>query len=47
MLPKDLDELEKVRRECKRMVMKRAAISGTANLIPVPGLDIATDLGLL
>ena len=47
MLPKSVEDLEKVRRSCKTMVKKRAAASGGAALIPVPGADIAADVGML
>jgi hypothetical protein len=47
MLPKSMDELEKIRRSCKTMVKRRAATSGGMALIPVPGLDIAGDVGML
>jgi uncharacterized protein (DUF697 family) len=47
MLPKTLDELDRVRASCKAMVRRRAATSGAMSLIPIPGLDIAGDVGLL
>jgi len=47
MLPKNLEELEKIRSTCRSMVTKRAAASAGGTLVPVPGLDIAADVGLL
>jgi hypothetical protein len=47
MIPRNLSELEKIREECQWMVTKRAVVSGVANLVPVPGADIAVDVGLL
>ncbi|MBK7766283.1 MAG: hypothetical protein IPI44_09300 [Sulfuritalea sp.] len=47
MLPKSLTELEKIRASCKAMVRRRAATSGGMSLIPIPGVDIAGDVGLL
>lgn len=47
MLPKSLAELHRVRASCKAMVRRRAATSGGMSLIPIPGLDIAGDVGLL
>lgn len=47
MLPKSLTELEKVRASCRAMVRRRAATSGGMSLIPIPGVDIAGDVGLL
>jgi uncharacterized protein (DUF697 family) len=42
-----MKELEKIRTSCKAMVRRRAATSGGMSLIPVPGVDIAGDVGLL
>ena len=47
MLPKSFTELEKIRASCKAMVRRRAATSGGMALIPIPGMDIAGDVGLL
>jgi uncharacterized protein (DUF697 family) len=47
MLPKSVEELEKIRASCRTMVKKRAATSGGAALIPVPGADIVADIGML
>jgi uncharacterized protein (DUF697 family) len=47
MLPKTLYELERIRKQCKKMVMKRACISGAASVIPVPGTDVAIDVVVL
>lgn len=47
MLPKSLAELENIRASCKAMVKRRAATSGGMALIPIPGVDIAGDVGML
>lgn len=47
MLPKSIEELDKIRDECKSMVTKRATASGAAAAVPVLGADVAADLGLL
>ena len=47
MLPKNLEELERIRRECHGLVTARASISSGAAIVPLPGVDIATDVGLL
>lgn len=47
MLPKSFAELEKIRASCKAMVRRRAATSGGMALIPIPGVDIAGDVGML
>ena len=40
-------DLERIRRECRRMVTKRALTAAGASVVPVPGVDIAADIGLL
>lgn len=40
-------ELEHIRRECLSMVKKRAAVSAAAAVVPLPGVDVATDMSLL
>ena len=47
MLPRDDKHLNKAREECRAMVLRRAATSAGASVIPLPGLDIAADVGLL
>src|SRR5919108_683213 len=47
MLPLTIEELDRIRAECKTMVTKAAALSGGAAVVPIAGVDIATDIGLL
>jgi len=47
MPPQSTKELERIRTACRAMVNKRAAVSGGSALIPVPGIDIAVDMGML
>ncbi len=47
MLPASSKQLEKLRSECRTMVLRRATLSAGASVIPIPGLDIAADVGLL
>lgn len=47
MLPRSIEELGKIRASCKAMVRRRAATSGGMSLIPIPGVDVAGDVGLL
>lgn len=42
-----LEELEIIRMECRKMVTRRAGISAGAAVIPIPGLDVGTDVSLL
>lgn len=47
MLPKSLAELERIRASCRAMVKRRAATSGAMALVPIPGVDLAGDVGML
>lgn len=38
---------ESLRRECRAMARRRAALAAATSLIPVPGIDLATDLAML
>ena len=40
-------DLDRVRRDCRRMVTKRALAAAGAAVVPIPGADIAADIGLL
>jgi hypothetical protein len=46
-LPRSIEELDRLRASCKAMVRRRAATSGGMALIPIPGVDIAGDIGML
>lgn len=47
MLATTTQELEQIRNECWSMVNNSALLSGGAAIIPVPGVDIASDVVLL
>lgn len=47
MLPANARRLEEVREECRKMVLRRAATSAGFSVIPIPGIDIVADVGLL
>ena len=38
---------ESLRRECRAMARRRAALAAATSLIPIPGIDLATDLALM
>ena len=38
---------EALRRECRSMARRRAALAAATSLIPIPGIDLATDLALM
>jgi uncharacterized protein (DUF697 family) len=46
-MPRNPRELEEAAARCKKLVTKRAAMASASSLIPLPGLDIAADIGLL
>lgn len=47
MLANNVKELDRIKEECRSMVNNSAMLSGGAAIIPVPGVDIASDVGLL
>jgi uncharacterized protein (DUF697 family) len=47
VLPSSRAQVEAVARRCRRLVAGRALVSAGAALVPVPGVDIAADVGLL
>ncbi|KAF0813986.1 hypothetical protein IGB42_01665 [Andreprevotia sp. IGB-42] len=47
MLPANLQQLETIRDECKAMVTRRAGWSAGAALVPIPGIDVGTDVAVL
>ena len=40
-------ELDSVRDECRRLVTRRALTAAATSVVPVPGIDIAADVGIL
>ena len=42
-----IDELERIRDECKSMVTARAGLSAGAAVVPIPGADVGADVMLL
>jgi len=40
-------DLDRIRRECKALVTRRAGLSAGAAIVPIPGLDIGADMVLL
>lgn len=47
MQAETINELGRIRDECKSMVTKRATVSGAAAAVPLPGVDIGSDVALL
>ena len=46
-LPNNISELDRIKAECKSMVTKRASAAGLAAAVPVPGIDITADIGIM
>jgi uncharacterized protein (DUF697 family) len=49
-LPNTIDpnlDLEKVKRDCQKLVKKRAKVSAGVAIVPVPFFDVAVDAGML
>lgn len=42
-----IQELDRVRIECRRMVTKRSLAAAGAAVVPIPGADLMVDIGLL
>jgi uncharacterized protein (DUF697 family) len=42
-----LKQLDRIRDECRAMVTRRASMSAGAAVVPIPGLDIGTDVAIL
>jgi uncharacterized protein (DUF697 family) len=47
MAIQSLEQLAQIKKQCQKMVTTRAAISGGAALIPIPGTDLVADVGML
>lgn len=46
-IPGNAEAILQVREECRRMVRNRAAVSAGVSALPVPGLDVMSDLTML
>ncbi len=46
-IPVTPEEIGAIRKRCKKLVSQRALVSAGASVVPIPGLDLATDVGLL
>ncbi|HUN91534.1 MAG TPA: hypothetical protein VMU33_05730 [Burkholderiaceae bacterium] len=47
LIPTDEASVAAVARRCRRVVLRRALISAAASVVPLPGIDIAVDIGML
>lgn len=46
VIPASEADIDAVRERCRRMVRRRAAVSAGVAAVPIPGVDVMTDLGL-
>lgn len=47
LVPETAQEIEAVVRQCRRMVNQRALVAAGVAVVPIPGLDWATDVAVL
>ncbi|MFZ4877076.1 hypothetical protein ACL9RI_18535 [Janthinobacterium sp. Mn2066] len=47
LIPGSSAEIGQVRERCRSLVRRRAAMSAGASAIPIPGIDLMSDVGLL
>lgn len=47
VLPAEAQDLQAVAQQCRQMVRKRALVAAGVAMVPLPGLDWLTDVGLL
>jgi len=47
LLPSNESDIADIRKKCRKMVLRKAALSAGVSALPVPGLDIAADLSFL
>jgi uncharacterized protein (DUF697 family) len=46
VLPSSESDIDAVRERCRRLVRRRAAVSAGVAAVPIPGVDVLSDLGL-
>ena len=46
VVPGTESDIERVREHCRRMVRRRAAISAGVSAVPIPGIDVMSDVSL-
>jgi len=47
LIPAGARDIDAAAHRCRKVVMKRALISATAAVVPIPGIDLAVDVGVL
>lgn len=46
VLPSNEADIDAVRERCRRLVRRRAAVSAGVAAVPIPGIDVISDLGM-
>lgn len=46
-MPHTIEDIDRIRRQCRRLVTTRSLMSASAAVVPIPGADIVADVGLL
>jgi len=47
MIPATVDAIERVSARCRKLVGKRALFAAGVSMVPIPGVDWVTDIGVL
>lgn len=47
LVPETRRDIDAVARRCRKLATRRALISAGASVVPIPGVDIAVDIGVL
>jgi uncharacterized protein (DUF697 family) len=47
LLPEHQRDVDQIAHHCSRMVTQRAIVSASAAIVPIPGLDLMVDVGML
>jgi uncharacterized protein (DUF697 family) len=47
LVPDTPDQIEAVARQCRRLVTRRALVGAGVAMVPIPGIDWITDVGIL
>lgn len=47
VVPASASDIEAIAQRCRKTVTKRALLSATAAVVPIPGIDLAVDVGMI
>ncbi|WP_317202820.1 hypothetical protein [Janthinobacterium sp.] len=46
LMPDSAQDIERLREHCRRLVRRRAVLSAGVSAVPIPGVDLLSDVGL-